>query len=150
MCGFIFQKNETEIIDQPEFKEQLERIKWRGPDVQKIKILNDKKTALGHCRLSILDLHSRSDQPMVSGCGQFYILLNGEIYNHKNLKKELGLTCKTESDTETVLNGYIKLGNNIFSLLDGMFSVLIYDAFDNSWVAARDAFGIKPLFISKK
>lgn len=150
MCGFIFQKNEVEVIEQSEFENQLSKIKWRGPDVQKVTILNDGKTAMGHCRLSILDLHTRSDQPMVSDCGRFYILLNGEIYNHKKLRKKLDLICKTESDTETILNGYKKLGNKIFSLLDGMFSVLIYDTFGGSWVAARDAFGIKPLFISEK
>lgn len=150
MCGFIFQKNKSELVDRSEFRNQLDKIKWRGPDVQNIIVLNDEKTAMGHCRLSILDLHSRSDQPMVSDCGHIYILLNGEIYNHKKLREELNLTCKTESDTETVLKGYEKIGNKVFSLLDGMFSILIYDSSDSRWVAARDAFGIKPLFISKE
>lgn len=150
MCGFIFQKNHTEIINFSKFKYYLDEIKWRGPDVQKVVILNNGKVAMGHCRLSILDLHSRSDQPMVSACGQFYILLNGEIYNHKDVRAKLDLVCNTESDTETILNGYVKLGNKVFSLLDGMFSVLIFDVINDSWVAARDAFGIKPLFVSEK
>lgn len=150
MCGFIFQKNEAEVINQLEFKKQLDKIKWRGPDVQKILLLDDRKVAMGHCRLAILDPHSRSDQPMLSDCGKYYILLNGEVYNHKKLRETLALTCKTDSDTETILNGYIKYGNKMFGLLDGMFSVLIYNVIDRNWVAARDAFGIKPLFISRK
>lgn len=149
MCGLIFQKNNVENIDRVAFQGHLEKIKWRGPDVQKVTVFNGGKVALGHCRLSILDLHSRSDQPMSSECGQFHILLNGEIYNHNSLRDELNLTCKTESDTETLLNGYIKVGNKIFSMLDGMFAVVIYDSFNDSWIAARDAFGIKPLFIFK-
>lgn len=149
MCGFIFQKNTINKINKLEFKSQLEKIKWRGPDAQKVTFLNNDKVAMGHCRLSILDLHPRSDQPMISECGRFYILLNGEIYNHNYLRKAFNLVCKTESDTETVLNGYIKLGNEIFRLLDGMFSIVIYDSFNDNWIAARDAFGIKPLFIFK-
>lgn len=150
MCGFIFQKNTSSVVDQGQFDRQLQKINWRGPDVQRTMILDHGKIAMGHCRLSILDLHPRSDQPMVSACGRFYILLNGEIYNHQKLRKELSLECKTTSDTETVLCGYVKCGNGIFSQLDGMFSIVIYDSLNNNWVAARDAFGIKPLFISNK
>lgn len=150
MCGFIFQKNTSSVVDKNQFDRQLKRISWRGPDVQNTIVLDHGKLVMGHCRLSILDLHSRSDQPMVSECGRFYILLNGEIYNHNILRKELGLNCKTTSDTETVLCGYVKLGNDIFSQLDGMFSIVIYDSVNNKWVAARDAFGIKPLYISHK
>lgn len=150
MCGFIFQKNTSTAIDQEQFDKQLRAMQWRGPDVQKSILLDNGKLAMGHCRLSILDLNPRSDQPMKSDCGRFFILLNGEIYNHQVLRKQLNLECKTTSDTETVLAGYIKCGNKVFGLLDGMFSVVIYDSSNNGWVAARDAFGIKPLYISQK
>lgn len=111
-------------------------------------MLKNNYVALGHCRLSVIDPNPRSNQPMVSECLRYYILLNGEIYNHKELRKSLDLVCKTSSDTETLLNGYIKIGKKIFSLIDGMFAVVIYDSLENKWIAARDAFGIKPLFIS--
>lgn len=149
MCGFVFQNNKEATVNIARFSEELDSIQWRGPDAKKIVALNDNKTALGHCRLAILDLNSRADQPMQTKCGRYHILLNGEIYNHKDLREKLDLSCETESDTETVLEGYKKIGKKIFSLLDGMFAVAIYDEESDSWVAARDAFGIKPLFIAK-
>lgn len=148
MCGFIFKSNGRKIVDAKVFEKELSKISWRGPDASKVIMLKNNYVALGHCRLSVIDPNPRSNQPMVSECLRYYILLNGEIYNHKELRKSLDLVCKTSSDTETLLNGYIKIGKKIFSLIDGMFAVVIYDSLENKWIAARDAFGIKPLFIS--
>lgn len=149
MCGFIFQKNEHHPVKSSVFNIALNSIEWRGPDAKKIKYLENNNVALGHCRLSILDLNERSDQPMYSSCGNFIILMNGEIYNYEYIRETLSLNCNTTSDTETVLEAYILIGNKIFDMLDGMFSIVIYDIENKYWVAARDAFGIKPLFIYK-
>lgn len=149
MCGFIFQKNRHESIDKEKFNFSLNKMAWRGIDAQNTTFLGNDTVALGHCRLAILDLNNRSDQPMLSKCGRYYILLNGEIYNHLEIRQKYNLVCETLSDTETVLEGYIKCGNDIFSILDGMFSIVIYDVYTSKWVAARDAFGIKPLYIYK-
>jgi len=124
-------------------------MRWRGPDAQSLVSEQHGKVKIGHCRLSIIDPLARSDQPMLSSCGRYLIAFNGEIYNHLALRRELGLQCKTTSDTETILEAYVKIGKQVFPKLDGMFALVIYDKQTCKWVAARDAFGIKPLFISK-
>ena len=150
MCGFIFQLDKLKKVDIEAFNDALNNMSWRGPDAQSVKELNCGKVLLGHCRLSIMDPVERSNQPMVSQNGRYFIVFNGEIYNHLKLRDELNLDCGTLSDTETILKGYEKLGSDVFKLLDGMFAVVIYDSLDNSWVASRDAFGIKPMYISKE
>ena len=148
MCGFIFQTGKVQV-DEKSFELALDSITWRGPDAKKIIDLEDKCTALGHCRLSVLDPVTRSDQPMYSGCGRYLIVFNGEVYNHKEIRKKLILDCRTHSDTETIIEAYKKIGKSVFGMLDGMFAIVIYDTCERSWVASRDAFGIKPLFIGK-
>lgn len=149
MCGFIFQKNLSEIIDHNQFNFFLNGMSWRGIDSQNSCLLKNNTVGLGHCRLAILDLSEQANQPMISKDNRYYILLNGEIYNHLEIRKKHDLICDTNSDTETVLAAYIKLGNDVFSILDGMFAIVIYDTLTSRWVAARDAFGIKPLYMHK-
>lgn len=149
MCGFIFKFGEDILVEDSLLTKELSNISWRGPDVTKFNFLNNGTTFLGHCRLTILDLSKNSDQPMVSSSGRYHILFNGEIYNHNDIRRNLNLDCKTTSDTETILEAYELIGNAIFEQLDGMFAIVIYDSQEHSWVAARDAFGIKPMYISK-
>jgi asparagine synthase (glutamine-hydrolysing) len=149
MCGFIFQLNKDKPVDNELFRKVLNGMSWRGPDAQKVITTEEGGVYFGHCRLSILDPVSRSDQPMVSACGRYLIIFNGEIYNHFELRRILSLNCKTNSDTETVLEAFAKIGRDVFQMLEGMFSILIYDTKEHSWVLSRDAFGIKPLFISE-
>lgn len=148
MCGFIFYRSPL-ALDKYVLDYELSKINWRGPDFSSSIVFDDYKTYLGHNRLSIQDLNDRSNQPYISQCGRFVILFNGEIYNHLDIRENLSLKCVTTSDTETILAGYVKCGNKIWSLLDGMFSVVIYDTLRKSWVAARDPFGIKPLYYSR-
>ena len=147
MCGFIFVEQSSEKIKYEKFQTELMRQKWRGPDSQHTLILNDGRYILGHNRLSIIDTTNRANQPMVSKNGRYVIVYNGEIYNHLEIRRKLELCCNTNSDTETVLEGYAQVGEKIFELIDGMFALVILDKILNRWVAARDAFGIKPLFI---
>ncbi|WP_432453564.1 asparagine synthase (glutamine-hydrolyzing) [Agarivorans sp. QJM3NY_29] len=143
MCGIFFAKSLQNITESC-FVKALKKQEWRGPDA--IGYLNIGDVHLGHVRLSILDLTSSTNQPMSSKCGRYKIIYNGEIYNHLDIRKRLDLTCDTDCDTETIIEGFASEGKAIFSMLDGMFALVIYDLKEKSWWAARDRFGIKPLF----
>ena len=146
MCGFLFVSQKKPIIDKFNFKKLLAKFSWRGPDYSSTCSFKNNNVLIGHNRLSIIDLSSSANQPFSSKCGRFYIVFNGEIYNFKNLKKDLDLNCTTNSDTEIILLGYIKLGKKILDYLDGMYAFVIYDNLKNSWFSARDHFGIKPIY----
>jgi asparagine synthase (glutamine-hydrolysing) len=124
----------------------------RGPDDQGSSIThsNSATIAFGHTRLSILDLSAAGHQPMSGGsAGQFEITFNGEIYNFKELRDELGTAdgqWKTQTDTEVILRAYERWGVDAFRRLRGMFAFAIRDATHDQLVLARDVFGIKPLY----
>ncbi len=118
----------------------------RGPDSQNIFIHNN--IAFIHTRLAIQDI-SHGQQPF--HCENFSIVFNGEIYNHLQLRLEYlkGSVFKTKSDTETLLQLYIKYKNKMFDMLDGMFAFAILDKETNRIILARDRIGKKPLYIYK-
>jgi asparagine synthase (glutamine-hydrolysing) len=144
MCGLLFVKA-REGINRELVAAALQKQKWRGPDAEGVQQFGD--VFLAHQRLSVLDLSHAADQPMASRCGRYIILFNGEIYNHNELRRRLGLTCRTGCDTETIVEGFASYGTDIFDLLDGMFALVVVDIRSGEWWAARDRFGIKPLFI---
>lgn len=118
----------------------------RGPDVQDIHI--DEWVGLGHRRLSIIDTSEKANQPMWDSSGRYCIIFNGEIFNFRELKKNLegkGITFRSESDTEVLLELYIREKENCLSKLNGFFAFCIYDKHDQSFFIARDRFGVKPL-----
>lgn len=119
----------------------------RGPDYKGKFLGND--FVLGHNRLSIIDLNQVSNQPMVSACGKYIIVFNGEIYNYKELKEMLNYPFCTNGDTEVLLAAYIKWGENCLEYLNGMFAFGIYDTVKNQLFAARDRFGVKPFFFAQ-
>lgn len=103
----------------------------------------------GFRRLSILDLSYCGHQPMLSGDGDIVLTFNGEIYNYKELRKELqqlGVTFKSEGDTEVISEGYRAWGKQVVSKLNGMFAIALYDKHTNKLLLVRDRLGIKPLF----
>lgn len=105
--------------------------------------------ALGHRRLSIVDLSSFGHQPMCTPDERFWIVFNGEVYNHLELRAELesnGHRFLTHSDTEVMLAAYREWGAGCLEKFNGMFAFLIYDAQSGKLFAARDRFGIKPLY----
>ena len=107
--------------------------------------------ALGHRRLSILDLSPKGHQPMCTSDRRYWIVYNGEIYNYLELRSELaksGFSFHSQSDTEVILYGYANWGLEIFNRLVGMFAFAIYDRFTEQILLARDFFGIKPLYYS--
>ncbi|MDO8564836.1 MAG: asparagine synthase (glutamine-hydrolyzing) [bacterium] len=117
----------------------------RGPD--STGIYADNCVTLGHNRLSILDLSALGNQPMQSNDGRFVISFGGEIYNYKELRKELaGYPFKSESDTEVILAGFAKWGEKVFARLQGMFAIALWDSTEKKLLLARDPVGIKPLY----
>jgi asparagine synthase (glutamine-hydrolysing) len=121
----------------------------RGPDDEGLWSSADGRVALGHRRLSIIDLSSGGHQPMLDASGLLSVSFNGEIYNFRELRKELanlGHSFRTESDTEVILAAYREWGLDSFTHLNGMFALAIYDAERERLVLARDRAGEKPLF----
>lgn len=143
MCGIngIISKNtgDRELIEH-----MNESIAHRGPDSSKY--FKHNGVQLGHVRLSIIDISSHSDQPLTKG--NLTIVFNGEIYNYRDLRKELNFNTVflTSSDTEVVLEAWRQWGWNCLQKLRGMFAFSIYDSNSGKTVIIRDCFGIKPLF----
>ena len=118
----------------------------RGPDGNACTSLPDCK--LGHTRLSIIDLET-GRQPMADATGRYWITYNGEIYNYKEIRKELierGYCFKTQSDTEVILASYAEWGSLCVDRFRGMFAFAIWDTEEKKVFAARDLFGEKPLY----
>jgi asparagine synthase (glutamine-hydrolysing) len=130
--------------------EMNKRIQHRGPDDQGTFIDTDRGLALGHLRLSIIDLSSGGHQPMIDQSGD-KIVFNGEIYNYKELRKHLlEYTFKTESDTEILLQLYRKYGHQALQYLNGMFAFAFFDQTKKELLLARDRAGKKPLYYTTK
>jgi len=146
MCGFTVSINKVINTNlHLKFKKSLSNISHRGPDASNIIDLG--KITLGHVRLSIIDLSSRSDQPLVSHDKSCFIVFNGEIYNYKEIKKDLNSwRYQTNSDTEVILAAYSKWGIGCFERFIGQFSIVIFDQKNNKLVISRDRMGEKPLY----
>jgi asparagine synthase (glutamine-hydrolysing) len=112
----------------------------------------DVRVALGHRRLSILDLTTAGRQPMMSRDGAFCITFNGEIYNYVELRSELSRSTefRTETDTEVLLEAYRRWGVEMLGRLDGMFAFALWDANAKKLVCARDPMGIKPFYFARR
>jgi asparagine synthase (glutamine-hydrolysing) len=149
MCGFLsaignFQDFHGNLL------KGLKVMSKRGPDNEGV--YKSDTIWLGHRRLAIIDLDSRSNQPFQSSTNRYWITYNGEIYNYKILRDYLvsnGCNLRTNSDTEVILELYILKGVQFLSLLEGMFAFVIWDSLLNTAFIARDAYGIKPLYFTK-
>jgi asparagine synthase (glutamine-hydrolysing) len=146
MCGIVgivgSVSNGAQLIEQMLYVQR-----HRGPDAAHTWI--GEELFLGHNRLSIIDLSSEADQPMVSSDGRFVIVFNGEIYNYLELKAQLpDYPFKTSSDTEVLLALFQKKGKAMLNDLNGMFSFVIWDTKEQKMFAARDRFGVKPFYYS--
>ncbi|MGD9614962.1 MAG: asparagine synthase (glutamine-hydrolyzing) [Alphaproteobacteria bacterium] len=121
----------------------------RGPDGSGTWWSADRRCALGHRRLAVLDLSSRAAQPMTSADGTLTVTFNGEIYNYPELRRELerdGAHFRTGSDTEVLLHLYARRGPAMVHRLRGMFAFAIWDDRTGKLFLARDPYGIKPLY----
>ncbi len=154
MCGIlgVWAKNLSDISNIREMRRQIE---YRGPDSSGEFFDENNGLVLSHVRLSILDLTSAGSQPMVSNCGNYILIFNGEIYNHLKLReiiKENGFDYKWNgsSDTETLLVCIKFWGiEKTLSKISGMFAFAFWDKSNKKLFLARDRIGEKPLFYGK-
>jgi asparagine synthase (glutamine-hydrolysing) len=116
----------------------------RGPDAEAV--FREPGVAFGHRRLSILDLSPAGAQPMQSPDGRYVIVHNGEVYNHLELREELGGTFRGTSDTETILAAFARFGPRCLERMHGMWALAIWDRAERTLFAARDRMGVKPFF----
>ncbi len=148
MCGILGAvKYSNKPIDISLFQKALDKIAHRGPDAYGI--YQNEDIIFGHRRLSIIDLSSLGNQPMIDEEAQNVIVFNGEIYNFKSIRDFLisrGIRFTSHSDTEVLLKAYRYFGIEILDKLRGMFSFSIYDAKNKSLFFARDRFGKKPFY----
>ncbi|MEP0713746.1 MAG: asparagine synthetase B, partial [Algoriphagus sp.] len=142
IAGIVGRNPENEVV----LAKMLQKQKHRGPDAQGVWF--EEECFLGHNRLSILDLSEAANQPMVSNCGRYVVVFNGEIYNYIELKQSLDYSFRTTSDTEVLLAMFIKYKDKMLQHLNGMFSFAIWDRVEKKLFAARDRFGVKPFYFS--
>ncbi len=151
MCGIagIFHRQTAKPVDPARVRVMTDAMVHRGPDGSGI--WTAPGVGLGHRRLAIIDL-STGDQPMTSADGGLTVVFNGEIYNFRDVRRQLeasGAVFRTNSDTEVILHGWRKWGPDCVSHFDGMFAFALYDQASGALFLARDRLGVKPLFYSE-
>ena len=167
MCGIaaVFSQKENRHL-QKWLWSMVNRAKHRGPDGMGVAVGNMETClsisetdsedqigtfwGLGHTRLSIIDLSESGKQPMVAENGKYWISYNGEVYNYKELRKELsrdGFRFRTGTDTEVVMASYQRWGEMCVQRFIGMFAFVLVDLKQKRVFIARDRFGIKPLYV---
>src|SRR3989339_315974 len=149
MCGITgFIHFSCHNLEEASFRirKMADSIAHRGPDEEGFYV--DEHAALGHKRLSIIDLSS-GQQPMTTIDQRYHIVFNGEVYNFITIRAELenkGYRFQTSSDTEVVLNAYAEWGDECAKRFNGMFALVIWDRVEKKIFAARDRVGKKPLY----
>jgi asparagine synthase (glutamine-hydrolysing) len=149
ICGVVGQADEQLI------KNMLATIAHRGPDDEGVYIAaaaNGERLGLGHRRLAIIDLSAAGHEPMSDARGEIWLTYNGEIYNFKEIRRELekrGHKFKSGSDAEVIIYAYREWGLSALAMLNGMFAFAIWDARNNSLLLARDRLGIKPVYYAE-
>lgn len=155
MCGISgifqqqFQNGHLECVQA-----MVEFMKHRGPDAQNTLVVSKQPEVIfGHDRFAVFDLSPQAAQPMIDAENGNVIVLNGDIYNFKALRKELqskGHAFKTQSDTEVLLKAYAQWGDDCLNRLRGFFAFALWDAAKKRLLLARDQVGAKPLYIYQK
>ena len=159
MCGIVgaFQPSGRGLVSDDRLAEMRDRMRHRGPDGGGLWRSPAEDCMLGHRRLSIIDLSTTANQPMLSADGKVALVFNGEIYNHADIRAELErlgkYAFKTDhSDTEALLYAFVEWGPACVQRFYGMFAFAIYDARDPERPAlhlVRDRIGIKPLYFAR-
>ena len=148
MCGIcgVFHSDPVQRVNRELLAAMNRQIVHRGPDDDGFFV--DGNAGLAMRRLSIIDIQS-GHQPLSNEDGKIWIVFNGEIYNHRDLRKDLqarGHRYRTQSDTETIVHLYEEYGRDCVQHLRGMFAFAIWDRSSRSLFIARDRLGIKPLY----
>ncbi len=151
IAGFLLFRSEA---DDSELERRLmamaAMLAHRGPDGHGT--WTDGVAGLAHTRLAVIDLSPAGHQPMASEDGRFLLVFNGEIYNFRDLRRQLadkGFRFRGHSDTEVLLNGYCAWGEEVFPRLRGMFALALWDRAERRLVLARDMVGKKPLYYGR-
>ncbi len=150
MCGIAGYVSWETPPDAAVLRAMEQCLAHRGPDEGNIWL--DNVCGLAHRRLRVIDLSPRAAQPMADDSGQIRIMFNGEIYNFRELRRELeslGHHFRSESDTEVMLRGYEAWSDRIFERLRGMFAIAIWDSREQRLIVARDRFGKKPFLFAE-
>lgn len=151
MCGIIGIATVTPNFNCNRLVVARDSMRHRGPDDAGVWWSKDGRVGLGHRRLAIIDLSPAGHQPMQDSTRSLTIVFNGEIYNYRDLQRELiarGHSFRSHSDTEVLLAAYREWGVDCLSRLNGMFAFALYDAMKQIIFLARDRAGEKPLFYS--
>lgn len=148
MCGFVgfIDENDQTYDHRAAIIAMADAIAHRGPDSEGY--FNDGRTALGFRRLAIIDL-AGANQPLYNENRSLVLVFNGEIYNYRELRRQLiaaGHAFSTQGDAEVVLHGFEQWGEGVLDRLRGMFAFALYDTATGELFCARDTFGIKPLY----
>lgn len=151
MCGINVIIDKSRLIGKEAIQQMLSATAHRGPDYTGRKFFStgDVNLHVGANRLRIHDITERSDQPLHDVSGRYALVFNGEIYNYEELKNKLletGCIFRTSSDTEVLLHWLIQRGEKGISELNGMFAFVFFDLESGGIIAARDSWGIKPLY----
>lgn len=143
MCGIagFFTK---QTLEQQVIKSMTDAIAHRGPDAEGF--YHKHNRALGHRRLSIIDLSVAANQPMYSADKRWIIVFNGEVYNYREIAQSLQLSLRTHSDTEVLLESFVKRSTDAITMWNGMFAIAIYDTHNDKLFLIRDRLGIKPIY----
>jgi asparagine synthase (glutamine-hydrolysing) len=151
MCGIVAMFSPSAPIGETPLERATKALQHRGPDGQRWWLSPDRHVGLGHARLSIIDL-TTGDQPIANEDEKLRIVVNGELYGFEQIQKELernGHKLRTRSDSEIVLHLYEELGALCVHRLRGEFAFVLWDDINKTLFAARDRFGIKPLFYAR-
>ena len=149
MCGIVGFTNTADNADKI-IEDMMDRIRHRGPDASGKYV--DGDIALGHRRLSIIDVSASGDQPIYNEDRSLVIVFNGEIYNYKDIREDLvraGHSFRTNTYTEVLIHGHEEYGTKLLNKLRGMFSFVIWDKNKKELFGARDFFGIKPMYYAR-
>ena len=148
MCGITGHYSHNHIFSGLDISAMTNALVHRGPDA--FGYYNDEICSLGHRRLSIIDLSQSANQPMHSADNRYVMVYNGEVYNYQEIANELKhnykINFKTASDSEVILEAFVKYGVEFIKKLNGMFAIAIYDKIKNELYIFRDQIGIKPLY----
>lgn len=154
MCGIagVFAYHSAALpVDREELRRIRDHMAARGPDGSGEWLSDDGRVGLAHRRLAIIDISDAGAQPMASADGRYVITYNGELYNYRELRRELeakGRLFRSDSDTEVLLQLFAEEGEAMLPRLRGMFAFALWDNERRRLLLARDPFGIKPLYLA--
>ena len=154
IAGFITGRSQGAALKLAKIAGAMnDSLRHRGPDDEGVWVDAEAGVALGHRRLSIIDLSSTGHQPMVSADGRYVLIYNGEVYNHEDIRPSLtacGVSFRGHSDTEVILESIAAFGiDSTLQRLIGMFAAALWDRRERTLTLVRDRLGIKPLYWAK-